>query len=272
MFPLVFAASVIAFLCLALNGDNSRSIFVVVSLVAATVASYTMPNGLLVWPVLVAQAIYLKLNRKLIIAIALLGAGIIASYCWHYQSHSLGLGLFGMLRHPIDAAMLIAFLLGGTLNSISPWLGIAVTMAAVAGAVYMKAGALRNRPPQAAWLSALTALIAYLFLSAASVVSGRLLPQWITDNTNVPSRYFTLTQFFWAAIAVLVLYRFCRTPRPVLLAGFYVALYLCLMFFNPQRQLDSAKDWSAFFQGVDALGAAFIVDAPDETLDRKSVV
>jgi len=266
MFPLVYAASGISFLCLALNRDRSHSILLVAGTLAAVVASYTMPNGILVWPVLIAQAIYLKLERRVTIAIGLLGAGIIASYCWHYQTPPLGLGAAGMLRHPVDAALLAARLLEGALNSI-PWrLGIAATLLALAGGIYLGAGALRDRPPEQSWLSALAALVIFLLLSAASIVAGRLPAQWLAANTIMPSRYFTLIQVFWAALAILLLYILCLKPRSPLVIGFFGGLYLCLMFLKPQQQRSAAEDWSDFFRGADAAGAAFILDAPDEAL------
>jgi hypothetical protein len=264
MFPLVYAASGAAFLCLSLSCDNYR--FLLLCFVAAAVASYTMPNGLLVWPVLVAQAIYLDLKRHVTVAIALLGAVIIALYCWHYPTPSLGLGLFGMLRHPVDAAMLVGFLLGAALNSISLRLGIAVTVLALAGVAYMGAHALRDRSTQQSWLSVLTAIIAFLFLSAASVVAGRLTPQWLVDNTAVPSRYYTLIDVFWAASAIVILYVLTHKSRSLVLAGFYSALYLCLMFLHPRVQKSAAEDWSDFMRGTDAVGAALIMNAQDENL------
>jgi hypothetical protein len=274
MFPLVYAAASAAFLCLALSRDNGRLSLLLLCVTAAAIASYTMPNGLLVWPVLIAQAIYLKLKRSLTIAIALLGAVIFASYCWHYETPPLGLGAFGMLRHPLDAVMLVGLLLGGTLNSISLRLGIAVILLALAGAAYMLANALRDRSYRQSWLSALAAIIVFLFLSAASVVAGRLSPQWLADNTAVPSRYYTLTNTFWSALAILILYIFSHKPilylyghKPALaLVGFYGALYLCLMFLNPRVQESAYEDWSDLFRGADAVGAALIVDAPDEKL------
>ena len=52
-----------------------------------------MANGILVWPVLLAQAIYLRLRRRAIMAIALLGTGVILSYCWQYQVPPTGMGI-----------------------------------------------------------------------------------------------------------------------------------------------------------------------------------
>jgi hypothetical protein len=267
MFPLVYAASSAAFLCLALHRESGRKSFLFLCVAAAGVASYTMPNGLLVWPALAGQAIYLKMNRRVTIAIGLVGAGVIATYSWSYKAPALGLGLWGMLRHPIDAVMLVGLLLGGALDSISLRVGIAVTLLALAGALYAGAKALRDRTSQPAWLSAIASIIVFLFLSAVSVVAGRLTPQWLANDTAVPSRYYTLINTFWAALAILILYLFSHKPRHAALAGgFYGALYLCLMFLNLAMQKDLAADWADFIRGTDAMGAALVVDAPDEKL------
>jgi hypothetical protein len=267
MFPMVYAAAGISFLCLALCRDKARSMFLAAGILAAAVASFTMPNGLLVWPILAAQAIYLKLERRLKIAVMLPGAAIIACYAWHYQRPPLGLSVPGMLRHPADAVTLVGFLLGAALNSIPLRLGIAVTLLAIVVGIYLGTGALRARPTDQSWLSALAAFAVFIVLSAASMVAGRLSNEFLAGgNVAVPSRYFTLIQAFWATLAVLVLYIVCRKPRSPLIICFYGALYLCLMFFNPQRQEHEAEEWYDVFRGADAVGAALIEDAPDEQL------
>jgi hypothetical protein len=130
----------------------------------------------------------------------------------------------------------------------------------------MAVSALKERPCRQSLLSALVAIIVFLFLSAASVAAGRLTPQWLAHNTTVPSRYYTLIDTFWAAVAVLILYTFSQKPRSLVLAGLYSILYLCLMFLHIPIQKNTAADWSDFIRGTDAVGAALIVGAPDEAL------
>ena len=262
-FPLVYAAGFVSFLCLAAY-RNRAPVFLAAAAIAATVASLTMANGILVWPVLVAQAMYLRLQRRVIVAIALLGAGVIVSYCWRYQVPATGMGVSGMLRHPVDGALLIALLLGGGLNPISLPLGIGASVLALVGAVYLGSRALNESSSHRYWLSALAALLIFVFLSACSTVAGRLSPQWLLDNTLAPSRCFTLIQLFWAALSILILYALSRTPRSTLWAGFYGALYLSLIFLGTQRLKSAAEDWPDFFRGVDAAGAAFVVGVPDK--------
>jgi hypothetical protein len=110
------------------------------------------------------------------------------------------------------------------------------------------------------------AFLVFLVLTAGSVVVGRMSPQWLAGNIEVPARYFTLIDGFWTSLAILVLYSACHLRRFWLLLGFYVALYSCIMFPAHRLVISAAEDWSGFFRGVDAVGAAFIVDAPDEKL------
>jgi hypothetical protein len=225
-----------------------------------------MANGILVWPVLAAQAIYLRLPRRVTIAIAVPGAAIIAAYCFDYPVHAIGMGIPGMLRHPVDATLPIGMLLGGALNPISLLLGIGLSLLAIAGAVY--SGWNRLPEPSAArpWLSALAAILIFVLLSAASTVAGRMTPQWLSENTPVPSRCFTLVQLLWAAFSILILYAVSLKHGSRLLIVPYAALYLSLMFLNPRRQISAAMDWPEFFRGVDAVGVALVTGVPDEKL------
>ena len=58
MFPLVFVAATGSFLCLSRASTHKR--FLLLSIVLGMISSYTMPNGILIWPVLVVQSIYLS--------------------------------------------------------------------------------------------------------------------------------------------------------------------------------------------------------------------
>jgi hypothetical protein len=262
-FPLVFGAAFVSFLSLAMYRSRGR-VFLAAAVIAAAVASLTMANGILIWPVLTAQAAYLKLGRRVTVAIALLGAAVIGFYCRDYRVPELGMGLPGMLRHPVDAILLLGLLLGAALNSVSLRIGIGASLLALAGAGRLCTIALKRSPSQQSWLSALAAVLIFVLSSACSTVAGRMLPQWVSDNTPVPSRYFTMIQLFWAAVAILVLYSLSRTPRPRLSGALYAAFYLCLILFNPLSQTSAARDWPDFFRGVDAVGAAFIAGVPDE--------
>ncbi len=106
MFILVCLAATGSFLCLARAEGKHRALFAALAVALAALGSLTMPNGLLAWPVLVVQAFYLKRSRRVIAALALIGAAGIGSYLWHYTFPGLGMGVGGMLRHPLQAILL----------------------------------------------------------------------------------------------------------------------------------------------------------------------
>jgi hypothetical protein len=263
-FPLVYAAACTSFMCLAAGAVRTRSVFLPLAIAAAVVASLSMANGILVWPVLTAQAAGLRLPRRVTIAIAAVGAAIIAAYCSSYPVPPIGMGLSGMLRHPLDASLLIGLLLGGALNPISPPLGIGASLLALAGAGYLGWKQLAKPSSARPWLLALVALLVFVLMSAATTVAGRMSPQWLSRNTPVPSRLFTMVQLFWAVLAILILYGTSRKSGSRHMILPYGALYLSLMFLNPQRQISAAKDWPDFLRGVDAVGAALVAGVPDE--------
>ena len=177
MFPLVFVAATGAFLSLALAGETGGGWFLAASAACGIVSSYTMPNGILVWPVLVLQAIYLRRNWRVMAAFAFFGAVAIVSYLRHYtRPLEFGMGVGGMLRHPIDAIGLLGCIPGSAFGFSLPvdaLIGVAVL--AVTGMVLVRAlwTPLRERR----WLSALASIIVFSLLGSLSLVAGRLSPQ-----------------------------------------------------------------------------------------------
>ncbi len=268
MFPLVFVASTAAFLCLSLCSVQNYRPFVLFCVVLAMIASYTMPNGLLVWPVLVAQGIYLRQNRNLVLAIAALGTAVIASYLWHYtRPLEMGMGAGGVLRHPADAVMLIGLMLGSPFR-LDAWAGVAVGLVALFLTGYIFTRALLSRSDGRRWLSSLFAVVLFVFLSSLSIVAGRLTPKDLPSLSIdfLPGRYFTMICLFWTGIALLALATSQGPRLRALVLCVYGVVFICLMFTSVVRQLTEAEDWADFFLGADAVGSAMLVDVPDEQL------
>ncbi len=79
----------------------------------------TLPNGLLVWPVLILQSVYLKRGWRAIAGLALIGTVAIGFYLWHYARPDTGMGVGGMLRHPVQAILLAGVVVAGPVGFIS---------------------------------------------------------------------------------------------------------------------------------------------------------
>jgi hypothetical protein len=256
MFPLVFVAATAAFLCLQLGS-------VAFCIALGLISSLTMPNGILVWPVLAIQAVYLKQSRRVITALAAIGAAVIAAYLWHYvRPPELGMGAVGILRHPIDSIMLLGLIVGSPFRFTIPSdVVVGILTLAVTGYLVIRANKQK-------WFSALFAIVLFSFLSSLSLVAGRLTPQalHVDSRDPLPGRYFTMICLLWVSIGLLAL---CTVPSQrhrAWLFGFYGILLAGLMFASVRRQLIEADDWADFFLGTDAAGSGFLVNAPDEQL------
>ncbi|HYL77900.1 MAG TPA: hypothetical protein VEU96_27050 [Bryobacteraceae bacterium] len=266
LYVLVFAAATASFLLLA-AAARRRRFCLPLSILAAVLATCTMGNGFLVWPALVAEAVALRLGRRTVIAIATIGAAVIGFYTWHYEHPTGGgMGVASMIRHPIDAIRMLGLYLAGPLDFLSmPW-GTAAAIVALVALAYLAFIAWRQEHP---WIPALLAIMLFILLTAASVVAGRLSPQWLGGlhgSFPLPSRYFTPIYLFWACTALLVLYTcWLIRPRPLFLS-FFAVLFLLFLFGRIRPQLIQAEDWADFFRATDALGSAIILEVPDEQL------
>jgi hypothetical protein len=265
-FVLVYAAATASFMLLPLA--KRKIWFLAPAAIAGVLSSLTMVNGLLVWPVLVLQACYLRLNRRAVIGLAIAGGIMIAVYMWHYERAAMGMGFSGILRDPLHAVMLLGLFLAGPLDFLSIRAGAATALIALIPTAYLGIRALRDRSTERRWPSALGAVMLFLFLTSVSIVAGRLSPAWfqaLHGAFPLPSRIFTPICFFWAAVTMLVLHA-CRQARRTLWLAFYALLFVALLFTTVPRQLVAAEDWSDVFRGTEAVGSAFLLDVSDEQL------
>jgi hypothetical protein len=266
MYVIVYASATASIVVLVFS--RGRWLMLALSAVLGLICSFTMANGILIWPVLFALAIYLGFKLPVRFVIGAAGALVIASYAWNYQRPSMGMGFTGIIRDPGHAGMLVGLLLAGPITLISTPIGIAVALLAAAAAGFLAVRVLRDRHCAPLELTALIACALFLLLTLFSMVIGRLDASYLhkSDPLGVLDRYFTAVGLFWASIAPLVLYTcWQRTLRRWLLV-FYGAIFCVLMFGGRARQYVAAEDWSDFFVGLDAVGQAFLLDVRDPQL------
>ena len=268
MFVLSFLVATISFLSLALAEDKDCTSFVALAGGLAAFGTFTMPNGLLVWSVLVLQALYLNRNRRVIASLALIGTVAFGSYLWHYTRPDMGMGVSGMLRHPVQTILLVGVVVAGPVGFISNAAAAVLGVLAVIATGYLSVCALRLKVPERPWLSALVAIIVFLVLSSISIVAGRLDPRFLGRDPlySVPFRYPTMVSVLWTCIALLVLYTCWRRQVRAALLAFYAVPMFYFMFSTARQQLVMAEDWADYFRATDALGAAFLLDVPDEEM------
>jgi len=133
-------------------------------------------------------------------------------------------------------------------------------------AAYSGIWMLRNRDKMPAEIAAIFAILLFLFFTCASIVAGRLTPDLLHSPAFLlPSRYFTPVSLFWASVGLVALYESWRTKRRGLTVLYGLFLLGPIVATMP-RQFVSAGDWADFFMGVEAIGSALLVDAPDHQL------
>lgn len=94
-FPMVYCAAAAALVALwkaaevsAEPDHRSRAWWMILSIGMATIATYSMANGVLTWPVLLIAAVWLRVPRRWIIAIATSALLLGATYFYHWHKSS----------------------------------------------------------------------------------------------------------------------------------------------------------------------------------------
>lgn len=186
------------------HGDSARERNWYVAMVAAaTAAAGSMASGLLVWPVLVVTAIYLRLRWRAVVLLAVLSAAIWVAYfyTWHSPGNT-GSPIAGLRDHPVAMLKYAVFYLGAPADytRLGP-LGAAVCGAifvAALAAALLHAVARRNRLPLA---TALLVFSAFVAGNALLTASGRLV---MGMDTAFSSRYTTASLTGWLALLLYI--------------------------------------------------------------------
>ena len=277
-FVLVYAMSAAAFffLTFASHSDEIENVFdhrrpfVVLAVTCALVASYSMANGIFVWPILILEAAILRLGRAVIVSVAGAGTLAIAVFLWDYTPLVSGMGVQSATTDPLSTLWLIAMFLGGPINQ--KWIDPA---AAVGGmgllyAVWLIKEVLRRDRQDSPLLVFHASAVVFLILTAASVVVGRLSMDFVMGLEQhgmrpVPSRYLTVALLFWANLIPLAVYHLWMAKihrAPILVFG------LIILAMGPGTitwQIKNSKEFKSFFRYNDAVGSALLVGVTDQS-------
>jgi len=226
--------------------------------------------GLAVWPLLMLEAWLARAPRKYLVFLGALTALLVLAYAIGYNRiPEMGMGVGGVVRHPLQAFCVIAFVLGGPISLYSPWLGVmagAIGMAMALGAAILSVRT-RSRQPAA---SALVLVVFFLLGSAVSIAAGRITPGALAGHTGQPvSRYMSPVFMFWAALFPVSLFcwNYGRIARLTALAVAATILVLTFGTWNWQWMLPRA--WASVSQSYDAIASGFLVDVRDrESMSR----
>lgn len=215
---LTFSAAAACFAALGRAGQargRGRARWLAASVAAAAIATWSMGNGLLVWPILLGLAPLLRLPRGCWLVLAASAALLCASFFVGYYAGP-GVETAAAWGEPIARAAWMAKLLGVPLawgsERAGAWLGGA---ALVAGAVAILAFVLRPSGRRAAD-PLLVGLLAFCAGSAFVIAIGRM--GYSQESWGVPG-YQTLTLVYWTALACWWLLHAGAAARPLARSG-----------------------------------------------------
>jgi hypothetical protein len=212
-------------------GFASRWSWVALSALFALIASFSLANGFLLWPLLCLTMVILRIPLNRIIVTGLLGVTALVFNSIGYQSIAHADPLEA-LHHPREVATFITHCFTDSwpmadqrVGIYLTWIGIFVT---VAGIVWLVL-----RRPRTPAFAALFSLAAFQVLTVTLIALGRV-------NLGLAARYQTPALLFWAffgGICVLALaYRQFQGALLLLQGGVLVVIVLSTSEFGAARR------------------------------------
>jgi hypothetical protein len=231
------------------------------SLLAATAATYTMANGVVVWPVLLLLAVWLRLPARWVGAIAVAGALVLASYAWGYHRPTGHADPLEALRQPARVFAYLSVFTGAPFRSLGLLpAGLLGGLGVLVGAALVSRLAARG-PGAAPAGGALAAAFLFSAGSALLVAVGRV-SHPLEQATE--SRYASFALVLWASVAALIQVAWgARAPaggwRPAALLAGLAALVVALL---PQ-QVTAAREVARRGPVIDTAALALLVGVDD---------
>ena len=189
------------------------------SLAAALIASYSLANGLLIWPLLLLMAATARpLRPGPVIATIVASAATWCSYLYHYHGMPGHSDPIASLRTPGAVLHYAAIYLGAPFANQHPgaagMLGLVAGLAGIAIAGWTAWGLLlrRARDPLLGFIA-----IIILFYVGTAVETG-LGRHTLGFNQALAGRYQTFSLWVWFTLGLLLVRMAARRSRPALLA------------------------------------------------------
>ena len=215
--------------------SKRRWIYLGLSILAASAATYSNGNGVVVWPLLFSAAAVLRLRLRVLLAYAVSGFAVIGSYLYHYASPPYHSSPWQSIRHPL-ALLDYTFKYLGV--ALPPWIKIRDALAVSTGAfgllAALAAAAWVLTRPQ--WRKPLpVVLLGLMFYSLTTAFITALGRIGFGADQAFESRYQTYNLLFWFSVFTLWLLivdemaPFLRTA--MLIASPIVMLFAAGMLF-----------------------------------------
>lgn len=209
------------------HGRQACSWFLVFSILAALGSNYSLANGNLLWPLLVAAALYLRLPRAAIGSLAGVGVMSTGLYFHHYLHSASGHPIFSNLHAPLRMFSFSLEYLFGTWIHHGIYVAVLIVMAELAvaaGVIFLARLYLRNFQNFGVQL---VLMMIFWVAMAALTAAGRSSLGTVGARA---SRYQTVILLVWCCVGLLLLgcAFFARPRMPQAFAA--AQIFLLLVF------------------------------------------
>jgi hypothetical protein len=240
---------------------SPKSAYLGLSIVAASVATYSSANGVIVWPLLLLVAIAFLPRLEVIAAYAGFGVALIGSYLYHYAGPSYHSSPLNSIRHPLSVLAYMAAYMGVIFPA---WVKIRELLAIVSGtfgllvAIAVTAWVLTRKRREPLHI-ALLGLTFYTLSSGFITALGRVgfgLAQAFS------SRYQAFNLLFWFSIVGLVLLavdEIKSSLRTLVLAAMAAVMLLAFVVFPLGLKASRTRT-----QQAEAAATALLAGVPDK--------
>ena len=215
---------------------------------AATVATYSSGNALVLWPLIIFLAFLLRLNKTQLITFASSAVANLALYFVDYHVSST-LNLRNFVSHPFSSLGFVASYLSMPFGGMkTPAFGVMVGLFSLVGTAALSLVAVRKRlhflPPAIVLLS----YYVFTLLTALMTAAGRMDPADSQFGGAKALRYITVPQMNWGVFVLFCLWvvwraRWSKQIGNLIAVGFMI--WLALYLPKLKSWLDSDADFFA---------------------------
>lgn len=201
------------------------SAFLVLAIAAATVATWSLANGMLLWPLLLLIALWLGMRRSASLVLGLFAAANIGLYLFHYHRPSPQTGVEVSFPAMGGIAQYVAVYFGSTwVRHSSGWVAIVAGTAGIGTSLVIIARVVLQRGIRSLLMVQLSGLMLLCLATAVITASGRL--QMGLEQATA-SRYQTFALLFWCSLGLALLFFASRSPTQwYILSALLLALML----------------------------------------------
>jgi hypothetical protein len=227
-FVMTACMATLAIASLLLYQRDDRTKYLVTSIAAATIATWSLANGMLLWPLLIVASLWLRMRAHVWRTLLVAGALNLGLYFFHYHRSSGDTGLA-----PIGKSLrYVGVYFGSTFVRHSS--GLTAVLAGIAGllaAAVLIVAALRRRDDSSPLANELALLMLFTLATAAITSTGRL---HLGVEQATASRYQTFALLFWCCLGLAILARVSGSSKQQWLAA---GLCIAMLAFATQVRL-----------------------------------